>query len=226
MQFLSRTRDVGRAGQRRQGASGAAAGRRVPPAGTARARWARHKSAARRRARRTAARPNPAPMLRRVPATLCAGRNAHRLRGRVPRSGRGPPRGSGARRGVTAAAAMSGHLHALGLTSMGAAGTALGGALVCLQPKMDFKRLGVLQVGAREPCDAAGGRAARLGGRGARAQRPRRRRSTPAAAAPARRPRAAPTRRARPALPAPRASQPASCSASPSWSCCLTRSRR
>lgn len=37
-------------------------------------------------------------------------------------------------------------LHALALTSMGAAGTALGGVLVCLQPKMDFQRLGLLQV--------------------------------------------------------------------------------
>ncbi|KAI8473569.1 MAG: ZIP family transporter [Monoraphidium minutum] len=36
-------------------------------------------------------------------------------------------------------------LHALALTSLGAAGTALGGVLVCLQPQMDFQRLGVLQ---------------------------------------------------------------------------------
>lgn len=36
-------------------------------------------------------------------------------------------------------------LHALALTSLGAAGTALGGVLVCLQPKMDFERLGLLQ---------------------------------------------------------------------------------
>lgn len=36
---------------------------------------------------------------------------------------------------------------ALLLTAMGAAGTALGGLMVVAQPKMDFKRLGVLQVG-------------------------------------------------------------------------------
>lgn len=41
---------------------------------------------------------------------------------------------------------MAGHGHALALTCLGALGTALGGALVCLQPQMDFKRLGVLQV--------------------------------------------------------------------------------
>jgi hypothetical protein len=37
-------------------------------------------------------------------------------------------------------------VHALLLTSLGAAGTALGGLMVVLQPKMQFKRLGYLQV--------------------------------------------------------------------------------
>lgn len=41
------------------------------------------------------------------------------------------------------------HWDALALTCLGAAGTALGGALVCIQPKMDFQTLGVLQVGCR-----------------------------------------------------------------------------
>jgi ZIP family zinc transporter len=36
---------------------------------------------------------------------------------------------------------------ALALTSMGAAGTALGGLLVVAQPQMSFRRLGALQVG-------------------------------------------------------------------------------
>ena len=36
---------------------------------------------------------------------------------------------------------------ALLLTCMGAAGTALGGLLVVVQPKMNFRRLGVMQVG-------------------------------------------------------------------------------
>lgn len=47
---------------------------------------------------------------------------------------------------AAAMAAAAGHWHALALTCMGAGGTALGGALVCLQPKMDFQRLGLLQV--------------------------------------------------------------------------------
>lgn len=41
---------------------------------------------------------------------------------------------------------------ALLLTAMGAAGTALGGLMVVAQPKMDFKRLGVLQVANDQPC--------------------------------------------------------------------------
>lgn len=43
--------------------------------------------------------------------------------------------------------AAAGHWHALALTCLGAGGTALGGALVCIQPKMDFQQLGLLQVG-------------------------------------------------------------------------------
>jgi hypothetical protein len=35
---------------------------------------------------------------------------------------------------------------ALSLTFLGAAGTALGGFLVIVQPRMDFKKLGALQV--------------------------------------------------------------------------------
>jgi len=47
---------------------------------------------------------------------------------------------------MTDAYPSSGHWNALALTCLGAAGTALGGVLVCLQPKMDFQRLGLLQV--------------------------------------------------------------------------------
>jgi hypothetical protein len=36
--------------------------------------------------------------------------------------------------------------HALALTALGAAGTALGGMLVVVQPRMDFAWLGLLQV--------------------------------------------------------------------------------
>jgi hypothetical protein len=62
---------------------------------------------------------------------------------------RGPLRPAFTRRsgvGVRASMAAASTLHALALTSLGAAGTALGGVLVCLQPTMDFKRLGMLQV--------------------------------------------------------------------------------
>ena len=41
-------------------------------------------------------------------------------------------------------------INALLLTGLGAMGTALGGLIVVLQPKMQFKRLGYLQVGIRK----------------------------------------------------------------------------
>lgn len=61
---------------------------------------------------------------------------------------------------------------ALALTFLGAAGTALGGLLVVVQPKMDFKKLGALQVGGmrsfRNPVAGPDGRSWQGGAGGTR----------------------------------------------------------